>query len=210
MAEDKGEEKKKYQVVDRRHNYDEEAPAEPEPAQEPAEASADEAELEEQFDEAGEEPRRELRIEDAMRLALSAVREQALFALGLLISKQRRAEPDMDRAMKVSKIFSQLADKFSANLEDAGLMESDRPEPSLDEIAAFCFNLLQGQVFVYMGLIANPATGLISKDLAQAKLGIDFCTALLEAVRPELNPNVAKQIEGALADMQINFVQQKI
>lgn len=210
MAEDKSEEKKKYQVVDKRYNYDEEAPAEPEPAQEPAEASADEAELEEQFDEAGEEPRRELRIEDAMRLALSAVREQALFALGLLISKQRRAEPDMDRAMKVSKIFSQLADKFSANLEDAGLMESDRPEPSLDEIAAFCFNLLQGQVFVYMGLIANPATGLISKDLAQAKLGIDFCTALLEAVRPELNPNVAKQIEGALADMQINFVQQKI
>ena len=222
MADQKNEnEKKKYTVVDKRWADDEAAPAaeaspaKTEPAPRPAAQSQPvEAEPEGDFDmggaEEGEEGgRREVRIEDAIRVALGAVRDQALFALGLLISKTRRSEPDMDQALKITKLFSALADRFGGPLMDAGLSEGDRPEPSLDEIIVFCLNLMQGQVFMYLGLIANPATGLITKDLIQAKLGIDFCVALYEQMKTEINPAVAKQVETMLADLQINYVQQQ-
>jgi len=222
MADQKNEgEKKKYAIVDKRWSDDDAAPAaeaaaaETEPAPKPAaESQADAAEPGAGFEsgdaEEGEEgARREVRIEDAIRVALGAVREQALFALGLLLSKTRRTEPDMDQALKVTKLFSALAEKFAAPLLDAGLSEGDRPEPSLEEIVIFCLNLMQGQVFMYLGLIANPATSLITKDLKQAKLGIDFCVALFEQTRGDINPAVAKQIEPMLADLQINYVQQQ-
>ncbi|MFA6451297.1 MAG: DUF1844 domain-containing protein [bacterium] len=217
MAEQKNDEKKKYTVVDKRWADDEAVPAEEtaaaeQPAPQVAEAqdTPEPGSVEpgaQDEEEAGE--RREMRIEDAIRVALGAVREQALFALGLLIAKNRRPEPDAERALKVAKIFNAMADRFVGPLTDIGLSEGERPEPSLEEIVVFCINLMQGQIFMFLGLIANPASGLITKDLKQAKLGIDFCVALFELTRADLSPAVAPQIEAALADLQINFVQAK-
>jgi len=211
-GKEKNEEQKKYTVVDRRWALDEQAPAEEttEARDGAEELKADESQSAETFDEETQEagPGREPRIEDAIRVVFGAIREQALGALGLLISKDRRTQPDIDRATTITKIFSSLADRFAGRLADIGLVETDRPEPSLEEVVAFCINVMQGQIYIRLGLIANPATGLLAKDLEQAKLGVDFCDALLEQVRPILNPSVTKQIEGAVADMKLNFVNQ--
>ncbi len=212
-GKEKNGEEKKYTVVDRRWALDEQALVEEtteasDTAEEPVTTTEtqDDGIFAERTQEADHD--RDPRVEDAIRVVFGAIREQALGALGLLISKDRRTEPDMDRATAITKIFSSLADRFVGRLADIGLVETDRPEPSLEEVVAFCINVMQGQVYIRMGLIANPATGLLSKDLEQAKLGVDFCDALMEQVRPFLSAAVSKQIEGAVADMKLNFVNQ--
>ena len=211
MADQKNEdEKKKYSVVDRRWKEGGDEAADDTGAAEAAEESAtapgggSNGVEEEDYG-----PQREPRIEDAIRFSLNAIREQVFFALGLLISGSRRSEPDIDRALRITKLFSSLADRFAGPLTDVGLNEVERKDPTLEDILDFCFNVMQGQIFVRLGLIANPATGLITKDPDQAKLGVDFCAALLEQARPLLNPAAAKKLEGLLADLQINYVTHK-
>ena len=60
-----------------------------------------------------------------------------------------------------------------------------------------------------LGLVPHPSTGLIAKDLDQARLGVDFCTALLDNIRLIVDKSLVRQFEGVVADLQINFVSQK-
>ena len=58
-----------------------------------------------------------------------------------------------------------------------------------------------------MGLVPNPGSGKIEKDLRDAKIAIDAFSAVLEAMRPQLEAQVLRDTETLLTTLRLNFVE---
>ncbi len=67
---------------------------------------------------------------------------------------------------------------------------------------------LQTRALVHMGLIPNPATRLVAKDLPQARLAIDCVAALIEQLHPMAVPAEREELQHLLTNLRLNFVQQ--
>lgn len=59
-----------------------------------------------------------------------------------------------------------------------------------------------------MGLLADPATGEVDKDLAQARAAIDTATFICEKCAPHMSAEDKKSFEGLLNDLKVNYLQQ--
>jgi len=220
MPEDRNNEesgeKKKYTVVDRRFSDDEEEEGRqespPETGEEkPPEPGGDGLKGENE-PAAGEEPSseqgREANIRGAIGMVLNVIREKAFFDMGLVVSKHRNSKPDTESAEATAGLFGRLTDEYIERLGIDELGGEKREQPSIADTVEFCFSILQGQVLILMGLVANPATGLVTKDLEQARLGIDFAASLLQQAKPMLPDDRARKLEGMVSDLRINFVNQ--
>lgn len=155
-----------------------------------------------------QQEQKEISINDTMRVAMNMLRERAIIALGLVISRDRPAQPDMNQVEKISSVFGALADSFADELGKDNYTETPQNVPPIEETFSMCFNMLQGQIYMHMGLVANPVTGLVVKDLPQAKTGIDFFAALLDNSRAMLSQDVSRKLDAALSDLRINYVNQ--
>lgn len=60
---------------------------------------------------------------------------------------------------------------------------------------------------VHLGLVPNPYTQIIARNDAQAKLAIDAFSALLDVLKPQLEPRGLKEFERVLNDLRANFTQ---
>lgn len=68
--------------------------------------------------------------------------------------------------------------------------------------------LLGAQTWQWLGLVKNPVTGNIEKDLAQAKIAIDSISLMMGRLEGKLDPAEQREILGLLSDLRMNFVQQ--
>lgn len=206
MEENKNEaeEKKSYTVVDKRSDYDEVEPgaaADEPPA--PPDAAPDEPPAEET---------RRIRIEDAFVLILNMLRDQALISLGMYYNAPESVAPDVDNARRAAELFRSLSrehkDIIAAVLPPD---QSDMPPLSSDITATLvmALNVLQSQIVVHLGLMADPMTGLVFKELSQAKKGIDLMAALAERFKPMLPPEAGRDIDTAISNLRLNFVNQQ-
>lgn len=215
MATDEREEGKKYTVVDKRFDYmtDEEqveTPAAAEPVApvatpDPEPADDDDSTAGQDAQESGAQ---EARMTDAILLALNMVRERSMLSLGLLMTGGKAPAPDFDQAGKLAGLFNRLVAEFKNVLPAEALAEGDRPIPTAEEMVITCFNILQGHIFLHMGLLANPVTGLLVKDMPQAKLGIDFLNSLMVEAGDMISPPIAAKLAEVIADFKLNYVNQ--
>jgi hypothetical protein len=92
-----------------------------------------------------------------------------------------------------------------------GPAAAERPTapPDVPALVATCFSLLAGRGWAAMGLVADPATGKVERNLDDAQLAIDAAGALAEVLRPRVSEAERREIERVLADLRINFVEQK-
>jgi hypothetical protein len=67
--------------------------------------------------------------------------------------------------------------------------------------------LLASKAWEGMGLIPNPATQKIQKDLAGARMAIDAYGAIFGVVRAEVEEQHCREIEALLTTLRINFVE---
>ena len=202
------EEKKSYTVVDKRSDHDETAPEAP-----PSEASGEPAAA---TDAAPDEPpadeTRRIRVEDAFVLILNMLRDQALISLGMYYNAPEAVAPDVENARRASELFRALSrehkDIIAAVLPPD---QSDMPPLSSDITATLvmALNVLQSQIVVHLGLMADPMTGLVFKELPQAKKGIDLMAALAERFKPMLPPEAGRDIDTALSNLRLNFINQQ-
>jgi hypothetical protein len=94
-----------------------------------------------------------------------------------------------------------------------GLSEEERKRlaeilaPDLYKLITGVVQSLADQAWMHMGIVANPATGLIAKDMAKAKLAIDCAQFLADKVSPHLDEEERREIRTLIANLQINFVQ---
>lgn len=59
-----------------------------------------------------------------------------------------------------------------------------------------------------LGLMMDPQTGKIHRDMAQARIAIDVVGYLVEQIRDTIGDDQRRALEATLADLRINFVQQ--
>ena len=105
------------------------------------------------------------------------------------------------------------AEDIMAAAEEAAAGEEDdagAEVPHLDVAGALtvCVNMLNEVAWMKMGLIANPMSGKIERDLVQAKVAIDAVGDLVPRLEPLIGASERRDLQVMLSNLRINFVQQ--
>ncbi len=72
-------------------------------------------------------------------------------------------------------------------------------------IIPFFIRILDSVAWQKMGLIVNPMTQEIEKDLDQARIAIDSYEALLNQLGDRIEADVIEALKSRLADLKLNF-----
>ncbi len=72
-----------------------------------------------------------------------------------------------------------------------------------------CISLLAAKAWEAMGLVPNPETKKVERNLGDAQLAIDAAAALVGVIKPRLEDPARRELDTLLANLRINFVEQK-
>jgi hypothetical protein len=75
-------------------------------------------------------------------------------------------------------------------------------------VVQYCISLLSGHAWQTMGLVMNPITRQVERDLKQARIAIDCVEALYRQIEPGMAEADARQFRQVLNDLRMNFVRQ--
>jgi hypothetical protein len=67
-------------------------------------------------------------------------------------------------------------------------------------------SILAGQAWRKMGLVVDPRTNKIEKDMTQAKTAIDCFQLILKQLENHLSEDEKSKLNSLLSDLQVNFV----
>jgi len=91
--------------------------------------------------------------------------------------------------------------------------ERDRAMPlhalETRDILIWCLGLLAAKAWEGMGLVPNPASGQVGKNLEGAQLAIDAYAAVFGLVREGVEPAPRREMETLLMNLRINFVEKR-
>ncbi len=91
--------------------------------------------------------------------------------------------------------------------EEEKKQEEGFKEPDLPVLFVWFISMLSGKAWEYLGLIMNPETKEINKDLKKAKIAIDTVAFLYDQIKDDLNPEDFKRTENLLANLRMNYVE---
>jgi hypothetical protein len=77
------------------------------------------------------------------------------------------------------------------------------------DLVRWCVTLLATSAWQAMGLIADPSTQRVERNLDDARLAIDAAAALVEQLRPRLPDGERRELETLLTNLRLNFVEQQ-
>jgi hypothetical protein len=100
--------------------------------------------------------------------------------------------------------------------EEANSLQEEEPTPQMVDISAlpvwqlipFFIRILDSVAWQKMGLVVNPMTQEIEKDLVQARAAIDSYEALLGQLKEHGEPVAIEALEARLADLKLNYATQ--
>jgi hypothetical protein len=129
---------------------------------------------------------------------------------GFTFVDKRRTNPDAPPA-EPSTSQEEANDPASPSSEaDASAAEPHGlPSLSVRDRLLMCIDILHQGAWISLGLIADPATGQIERDLDQAKAAIDSVAFLAGQVEHELDDVTRRELKSLVSDLQLNYVQQK-
>jgi len=81
--------------------------------------------------------------------------------------------------------------------------------PDATSLIATCISLLANKAWQAMGLVPNPATKAIERHFDEAQLAVDAAAALADLLRPRVGDRERRELETLVANLRINFVEQK-
>jgi len=110
----------------------------------------------------------------------------------------------------------ELREAVAGHEEAPGGASSDRGgasrEAEKDPIAGLTFSGfvigLAQQAFVFLGLVKDPQTSTIQKDLPQAKAMIDILAMLREKTRGNLDEVEARMMDEMLDELRLRYVRE--
>ena len=95
-----------------------------------------------------------------------------------------------------------------AEMEAYGEGEESNEIPDVRSVLALFMGELRNLAWLRMGLVANPMTGQIEKDIAQAKIAIDTVSFLADQLDPHVAPEERLPLKAMVSDLRLNFVEQ--
>jgi len=120
----------------------------------------------------------------------------------------RDEKTEKDEEIKVKKAQKEEKEGTKEKIkEEEKKQEEGFKEPDLPVLFVWFISMLSGKVWEYLGLIMNPDTKEINKDLKKAKIAIDTVAFLYDQIKDDLNPEDFKRIENLLANLRMNYVE---
>jgi hypothetical protein len=121
--------------------------------------------------------------------------------------EEMRAEME---AEQFAEIEQRMGRPLTEQEKDVVRNEMERQAQSAAslEVAPVLMQLLQelsARAAVHMGLMPNPYTRLIARNDVEARLAIDAFGAIVQVVKPQLEPQMAREFERVLNDLRVNF-----
>jgi hypothetical protein len=96
--------------------------------------------------------------------------------------------------------------------EDAASSDPENPEVKhtvtvLDHMIT-CVEILHKGAWLGMGLIADPVTNEIKKDMEGARAAIDTVEFIAKHIEDKLDPKMQRELKNLLNDLRLNYVEQ--
>ena len=92
--------------------------------------------------------------------------------------------------------------------------ENERPDTQEQladtvELLRWIIGVLGGSAWQNLGLIPNPATKKVARNLDDARLAIDAAASLIEHLKPRVDETERRELDTLLANLRLNFVEQQ-
>jgi len=122
--------------------------------------------------------------------------------------EERDSKIEKDEEIKEKKVQKEEKEETKGSAkEEEKKQEEHFKEPDLPVLFVWFINMLSGKAWEYLGLIMNPETKEMNKDLKKAKIAIDSIAFLYDQIKDDLNPEDFKRIENLLANLRMNYVE---
>lgn len=76
-------------------------------------------------------------------------------------------------------------------------------------ILQMTWGLLSERAWIDMGMVADPGTGEVKKQISEAKLAIDVLGDLARHLEPLASADERREIQTVLTNLRLNFVRQR-
>jgi len=115
---------------------------------------------------------------------------------------------EKDEEIKEKKVKREEKEETKEKVkEEEKKQEEHFKEPDLPVLFVWFISMLSGKAWEYLGLIMNPETKKMNKDLKKAKIAIDTVAFLYDQIKDDLNPEDFKRLENLLANLRMNYVE---
>lgn len=141
--------------------------------------------------------RYDIRVKEGRRIVIMKKKEEA---------RDNKTEKDEEIREKKTQKKEKEGIKEKVK-EEEKKQEEGFGEPDLPVLFVWFISMLNGKAWEYLGLIMNPETKEINKDLKKAKIAIDTVAFLFDQIRGDLKPEDFKRIENSLANLRMNYVE---
>ena len=126
--------------------------------------------------------------------------------------RRRSATEETVAPVPASVPVELLDDEISEISEETDMAEMEGAEmgslPDVYSVLALFLQELRSLAWLRMGLVANPSTGQIERDLEQARIAIDTVAFLAKQLEPAVAPEERLPLKALVSDLQINFFEQ--
>ena len=116
------------------------------------------------------------------------------------------AQPDESQHQTTAHTFAETSP--SQDLFGGEDLPEDAALPDVYTVLAMFLGELRNLAWLRMGLVANPATGQIERDMSQAKIAIDTVAFLASQIEGVVPAEERLPLRALVSDLQINFVEQ--
>ncbi|MDX1932234.1 MAG: DUF1844 domain-containing protein [Capsulimonadales bacterium] len=99
-----------------------------------------------------------------------------------------------------------VEETFAEEAYDSEDMGNDNSVPDVYSVLILFLGEMRNHALLRMGLVHNPMTGQIERDLQQARIAINTATFLAEQLEPVLPQEERLPLRAMLSDLQMNFV----
>jgi len=76
------------------------------------------------------------------------------------------------------------------------------------ELLRWIIGVLAGSAWQNLGLVPNPASKKVVRNLEDARLAIDAVASLIEHLKPRVDEKERRDLDTLLANLRLNFVEQ--
>jgi len=125
--------------------------------------------------------------------------------------EKKKNEMKNNKTIKEEKIRKDIKEEEKEEVKEKAKEEEKREEPlkelDLTTLFVWFISMLSGKAWEYLGLIMNPETKKINKDLKKAKISIDTIAFLFDQIKDALNKEDFNRIESLLTNLRMNYVE---
>jgi hypothetical protein len=128
-----------------------------------------------------------------------------------VVDKRRRSDDQTPEQAEASE--EPTEDEFDEDEEGDGdygdpSLTGSMPKLAVSDILRMTVGMLNEKAWIHMGLIPDPLSGQIERDLTEARLAIDALADLAKHLEPHTEGAEKRELQVMVSNLRINFVQQ--